>query len=84
MTEKEILKEAKLELDKNTLEMMKDVIREANSDREGLDNIKHVIKRLAVHQVVLEKRASKTNKWLKWLSIVMAIGAFFSILTFFK
>lgn len=83
--------EALLEFEKNTEELVKDIIREANtlpkeqpaSEKENLDIIKHLIKRLAVHQISLDDRAKKINYWLIILSIIMAIGAIFSILSFF-
>lgn len=91
MTEKEIQDEADGEKDKDAEELIKDTIREANqipqntaSEKENLDIIKHLIKRLAIHQIVLEDRANGINSWLIILSAIMAIGAFFSILSYFK
>ncbi len=91
MEEKDIEEEARLELTKETYELVKDIIREANklpkeqpaSEKENLDIIKHLIKRLAVHQISLEERAKRTNNLLILLSIIMAIGSIFSILSFF-
>jgi len=91
MNEKEIEKEAYLETTKDTNELIKDSIREANTvpkyfagEKENLDIIKHLLKRLAVHQIVLQKRANDTNNLLIMLSIIMAVGAIFSILIYFK
>lgn len=91
MTEEDIKKEAKEELTKSTEELIKDTIREANTypqtplaENENLDIIKHLIKRLAIHQIILEKRTNETNRWLIILSIIMAVGALFSILSYFK
>lgn len=89
MEEKYIEGEACLEFKKNTKELIKDVIREANtppiepaSEKENLDIIKHLIKRLAIHQISLDDRAKKVNHWLIILSVIMAIGAIFSFLSF--
>lgn len=90
MEEKYIEGEACLEVKKKPEELVKDIIREANtlpeepaSEKENLDIIKHLIKRLAVHQISLDDRAKKINYWLIILSFIMAIGAIFSILSFF-
>ena len=91
MKEEDVEKEARLELTKKTYELVKDVIRETNtppeeqpaSEKENLDIIKHLIKRLAVHQISLDKRAKRSNILLIILSFIMAIGAIFSILSFF-
>lgn len=76
---------------KETIELVKDMIREANTpipmdkcayEKMNSDIIKHLIKRLATHQVILSDRAKKTNYWLIVLSIIMAIGSISSVLTF--
>ncbi len=91
MTEETIEAEVELEFTKNTKELAKDAIREANEnpqnpagEKENLDIIKHLVKRLLVHQLILEDRVNKTNFWLVVLSIIMAIGALLSIVSFFK
>jgi hypothetical protein len=91
MNEEDIEKEANSEEKKKTKELIKDTIREANTgpenpleEKENLDIIKHLIKRLAIHQIILQKRAGDTNRWLIVLSVIMAVGALFSILTYFK
>jgi hypothetical protein len=83
MTEEEIEAEAKKELVKPMLEFVKDSIREANTLRkapaakeQNLDIIKHLIKVLAVHQVVLEKRASQTNCLLLLITIILVVLTF--------
>lgn len=90
MTEEDIEKEANSEEEKNYKELIRDAIREANTcpktplaEKENLDIIKHLIKRLAVHQIILQKRTEDTNRRLFILSIIMAVGALFSVLTFF-
>ncbi len=87
MNEKDIEKEACLERFKNSDELIKDAIREANtlpktpaSEKDNLDIIKHLIKRLAIHQVSLEKEASKTNKWLLLLTIISTLAAVISLI----
>lgn len=91
MNEEDIEKEANSEEKKKTKELIKDTIREANTgpenpleEKENLDIIKHLIKRLAIHQIILQKRTGDTNRWLIVLSVIMAVGALFSILTYFK
>ena len=91
MNEKDIEKEAYLEQFKNPNELIKDAIREANAlpktpagEKDNLDIIKHLIKRLAIHQVSLEKEAGKTNKWLLWLTLVSTIAALISLVNIFK
>ncbi|MGA2911678.1 MAG: hypothetical protein ABSE17_03550 [Candidatus Levyibacteriota bacterium] len=81
MTEVEIENEAKQQLKKPMLEFVKDSIREANAlrknpaaEEQNLDIIKHLIKILAIHQVVLEKRASKTNYLLLLLTLFTVIA----------
>jgi hypothetical protein len=83
-------KEAINELNKNALQQIQDIIDEANSfpkvpapEKENLDIIKHLIKRLAYQQVSLNEKAKQTNNLLIILSIIMAISSFLSILTFF-
>jgi len=82
MSEIGIENEAKQELAKPMLEFVKDVIREANTlplnpanEKNNLDIIKHLIKRLAIHQVVLEKKASRTNYLLLLLTLIIAMAA---------
>ena len=90
MNKKQIEREAEQEFKKNSSELVKDIIREANelpkepaSEKENLDIIKHLIKRLTVHQIILEEKANKIGLWLIILSIIMAVGALFSIFQFF-
>ena len=91
MNEKDIEKEAYLEQFKNPNELIKDAIREANtlpktpaSVKQNLDIIKHLIKRLAMHQVSLEKEASKTNSRLLLLTIISTIAAVISLVNIVK
>ena len=91
MNEKDIEKEAYLEQFKNPNELIMDAIREANtlpktpaSVKQNLDIIKHLIKRLAMHQVSLEKEASKTNSRLLLLTIISTIAAVISLVNIVK
>jgi len=88
--EEEIEQELKQEFKKRHTDLAKDIIREANTlpeepagENENLDIIKHLIKRLAVHQLIIEEQAKIANARLVVLSIIMAIGAIFTILGFF-
>ena len=90
MTEKDIKREAEAESKKPFEQLKQDIIREANTlpekpagEKENLDIIKHLIKRLALHQISLEAKAKKANILLIVLSVIMAIGSLFSILSFF-
>lgn len=85
MNEQSVVEEMKEELDKNHKELIKDIIREANTlpkspagEKDNLDIIKHLLKRLAVHQILLEEKANKTNFWLLVLTIISAIGVIIS------
>lgn len=94
--EEDIKREAEAEFKKPFKQLAEDIIREANTlpekpagEHENLDIIKHLIKRLALHQISLECKAEQSNllliranRWLIVLSVIMAIGAIFSILSF--
>lgn len=89
MTEEEIAREAEAESKKPFEQLKQDIIREAITlpekpagEKENLDIIKHLIKRLALHQISLEAKAKKANILLIVLSVIMAIGSLFSILSF--
>ncbi|GEM_PF-2739250 len=91
MNEKDIEKEAYLEKFKKSDELIKDAIREANTipktpagEKQNLDIIKHLIKRLAMHQVSLERQASNTNKWLLVLTIISTIATIISLINVIK
>ena len=98
-SEVDIHLEAKDEFNKPFIQLACDSIREANarpkpndeefaSEKENLDKIKHLIKRLAVHQVALDDKASKTNKILSWLAWFMGsisvVSLAFQIIAFFS
>ncbi|MBP9102887.1 MAG: hypothetical protein KBF82_03405 [Chitinophagaceae bacterium] len=83
-------KEAIDELNKNSLQQIQDIIDEAKTlptgpagEKENLDIIKHLIKRLAYQQVSLNEKAKLTNNLLIILSVIMAISSLLSIWTFF-
>lgn len=93
MNEKDIEKEAYLEKFKSPNELIKDVIRETNTlpnesevagETINLDIIKHLIKRLAIHQISLEQEASQTNSKLLWLTIITTIATIISSLNIVK
>ena len=84
MEESEVKNEAEKELEKSSIELIKDSIREANTlpqtpamEKENLDIIKHLIKRLAIHQIVLEEKADRTNRLLLFLSILSLFSLWF-------
>jgi hypothetical protein len=81
---KELLyqKEGNEELLKEPKQLIYDIIREANTlpkncaaPEQNLDIIKHELKRLAEHQVILEEKSSQTNLILVILSVIMAFGS---------
>ena len=83
-------KEAYDELNKNAGQQIQDIIDEANNlptepahEKENLDIIKHLIKRLAYQQVSLNEKAKLTNRWLMILSIIMAVSSALYIWSFF-
>lgn len=89
LTEEEIEQEKDDECTKKTPELIKDLIREANTtpkqpdgEQENLDTIKHLIKRLAVHQRLVEHKAKWTNRFLFLLSIIAATGSIISLLSY--
>ena len=91
MNKKEIMCEAYEETTKSTKQLIEDCIQEANTlpksvapEKENLDIIKHLIKRLAIHQLLLEKEANKTNCWLLILSIISTIATVISLVNVFK
>lgn len=88
-SEKSFKAEALEELQKPLEQLAEDIFREANTlpsapagEKENLDIIKHLIKRLAAHQISLENKTQETNRSLIRLSVIMAIGSIFSILSF--
>lgn len=84
MTEAEIKREAEEEFTKGYVQLAMDLIREANADGKPEDLTKHLLKRLGIHQLALDRQARRTNCLLLILSGVMAIGAVFSVLTYCK
>jgi hypothetical protein len=91
LSENEITSEAQQEFLKKSEQLAKDIIREANtlpkkpaSEKENLDIIKHLLKRIALHQLTLDKQTKRTNFILILLSIIMAVGAFFTILQYYQ
>lgn len=91
MDEIEVKREAESETTKNAIELIKDSIREATtlprspaSEKENLDIIKHLIKRLAIHQIVLEEKANKTNCLLLFLTIISTIATVLSLISLIR
>jgi hypothetical protein len=88
--EDNIRNEAAAELRKEADQLAADIIREANThpekpegEKENLDIIKHLLKRIALHQLTIDAQGKRTNRILIWLSIIMAIGSLFTVLQFF-
>jgi len=87
--EENIRREAAAELAKEPRQLSEDIIRETitprekpASERENLDIIKHLLKRIALHQLALDRQGRRTNGILIVLSVIMAIGALFTVLQF--
>ena len=90
ITDEQVRIELDAEFSKDLRALAADITREANThpvepegEKENLDIIKHLIKRMAFHQVCLQEQAKRTNRWLLVLSIIMAVGALFTVLQFF-
>jgi len=90
ITETEIEQEARSEFTKKPKVLAEDIIREANTlptkpacENENLDIIKHLVKRLALHQISLDARAKKMTFLLVVLSIIMSVGAIYTIRIFY-
>ena len=80
MTKEQIETEVKQEFDKKIDQLASDVIDEANTlpknpapEKENLDLIKHLLKKMAVHQLIIEKQAKKTNLYLLILTVIITI-----------
>lgn len=89
MKEEELQREVDDEFNKDYRHLARDVIEEANTlpekpagEKENLDIIKHLIKRMAVHHLSLEHQAKRTNRILIFLSVVMALGALTTLVDF--
>jgi len=86
-----IKKEANDEFKKSLPHLAQDIIREANTlpsepagEKENLDIIKHLLKRIALHQLVMDKQNRRTICILILLSIIMVVGALFTVLQYYK
>lgn len=89
ISDEKIKTEADDEFRKSLGHLAQDIIREANTlpgepagEKENLDIIKHLLKRIALHQLVLDKQNRRTILILIILSIIMAVGSFFTILQY--
>jgi hypothetical protein len=89
-SEDDIRKEAVEEFGKKPEQLARDIIREANtlpvepaSEKDNLDIVKDLLKRIALHQLVLDRQGRHTNCILIGLSVFMAIGSLFTVLQFF-
>lgn len=82
LTKKEIKVEAFLEQQKKPQQLIEDVIAEANETKGGSqDRTKHLIKRMAIDQIMLKQRADKTNVILIILTVISTIVAILSLIT---
>jgi len=70
------------ELCKSDHQLARDLIDEAMAKRgNDLDNVKHLLKRVGFHQIVLARQSRRTNCWLLVLSVLMVIGAVASVIS---
>ena len=77
--------EANDELKKDSVQQINDLIAEVNremeseneadSERNNLDRIKHILKRIGFQQAAIDFKTSRTNKILIWLTFIAAIPA---------
>lgn len=80
-TKKEIKIEAFLEQQKKPQQLIEDVIAEANeTNGDSQDRIKHLVKRMAIDQIMLKQRASRTNTLLIILTIISTVVAILSLI----
>lgn len=79
MSNDDLEREVESEFAKSDLQLGKDLIQEAMAQRSNDDSVKHLLKRLGLHQLVLDRQVRTANGWLLRLSVVMAIGALASI-----
>jgi hypothetical protein len=57
---------------------------EADSERNNLDRIKHILKRIGFQQAAIDYKTSRTNKILIWLTCIAAIPAIEVIVKFIE
>lgn len=86
--------EAQSELKKNSIDQINDLIAEANriidspneadSERNNLDRIKHILKRIGFQQAAIDYKTSRTNKILIWLTCIAALPAIEVIVKFIE
>lgn len=72
MSKDDLKREVESEFAKSDVQLGQDLIQEAMANRPDQDSVKHLLKRLGLHQLVLDRQVRKANRWLFWLSIVMA------------
>ena len=91
MATDDLRREVEAEFNKSDVQLGLDLIQEALANREPADSAKHLLKRMGLHQLVLDRQVRQTNQWLLILSVVMAIGslasivgAVFSVLAYYK
>jgi hypothetical protein len=75
--------EVEAEFAKTDVQLGQDLIQEAGAKRPEPDSVKHLLKRLGLHQLVLDRRLRWTNTWLLILSVIMAFGSLASIVEAF-
>ncbi|MEE8186733.1 MAG: hypothetical protein V3T99_03610 [Nitrososphaerales archaeon] len=86
MNEHEIEKEVHEEFAKGYPQLAADIIREANAplnNHDNVDLIKHLVKRVALHQLVLEGQAKWTNTLLVLLAFIGGVASVFTIMAYF-
>lgn len=79
MAHDDLKREIESEFAKSDSQLGQDLIQEAMAERSNDDSVKHMLKRLGLHQLVLDRQLRTANCWLLWLSVIMAIGAVASI-----
>ena len=79
MSNDDLKREVESEFAKSDAQLGQDLIQEAMTNRSDSDSVKHLLKRLGLHQLVLDRQVKTANCRLLWLSVVMAIGAVASI-----
>jgi len=78
MTEDAIKEDAFSHFNKKDKQLAMDIVREANASQEeggAPDRIKHLVKVMALQQLVLAKQARRTNCYLLLLSVITTLAA---------
>lgn len=69
---------------KNPIELAQDIIREVNASGVEADVATQLLKRIALHQLAMDRQARETNHWLLILTVLSVIEALLTLLLYLK